>query len=269
MRPGAEADPVMLSAAEFDVVCEAEKLTEHRHVVLEVPSPGASRAERDRLVAEVWAGLRGRRLAETGRDRVDVDFGDLLALLDRPQRSVDVRIWADRRIRALAAGSGEAGVLAVVDGDVVELTALRGGALAEAAVSVAGDVPAGRGRSVSLPNDVLREAGRLAGTDDPHLFSDELRALGVPGDDAVDVSHMTAGMGVRGQFGAESRPRRGGRADRAERVVAFHDTPSGRYLHVVRPSGDGRRWSTIAPADGNRIAEYVRDLLDEVHEDRP
>ncbi|GGI73707.1 ESX secretion-associated protein EspG [Saccharopolyspora subtropica] len=264
MRPGAEADPIVLSTLEFDVVCEAEKLTDHRHIVLDVPSPGTTYTERAELVAEAWSALRRRRLAEPNRDRVDVEFADLLGLLDRPQRSIDVRIWADRPIRALASANGGNGLLTIVDGDIVELTPIRASSLAEAAVSVAGDAVPGRGRAVSLPNDVLREASAYAGQNNPLGFTDELRALGIPPDDAADIANMADGMGIRGQFGAESCPNRGGKPERANRVVAFHDTHQGRYLHVVRTSGDGRRWSTIAPADNAKLAEYVRELLAEV-----
>ncbi|MFI0468114.1 ESX secretion-associated protein EspG [Saccharopolyspora sp. 5N102] len=267
MRPGAEADPIVLSALEFDVVCEAEKLTERRHIILNVPSPGATYSERAQLVADVWAGLRERRLAEPHRDRVDVDLADLLGLLDRPQRSIDVRIWADRSIRALASANGGTGLLTIVDGDIVELTPIRASSLVEAAVSVAGDMPPGPGRAVSLPNEVLREASDYAGPNNPLLLTDELRALGIAPDDAADVANMADGMGIRGQFGVEVCPNRGGRPERANRVVAFHDTDKGRYSHVVRPSGDGRRWSTIAPADNARIAEYARELLAEVWDD--
>ncbi|GAA2357076.1 ESX secretion-associated protein EspG [Saccharopolyspora halophila] len=266
MRPGAEADPIYLSALEFDVACESERLTDRRHIVLDVPSPGATYAERARLVAGVWDELRQRGLAETGRDRLDVEFADVLALLDRPQRGIDLRIWADRSIRALACASADAGVLVIVDGDVVEITPIRSGALADAAVSVAGDTPPGPGRAVSLPNDTLRQAASIAGTTDRLAFTDELRAAGIPHSDAADVAAMSAGMTVRGQLGAEANPDRG-RPERAERVVAFHDTEQGRYLHVVRHTGDGRGWSTIAPASNARLAEYAGDLLAEVRRD--
>ncbi|RRO16240.1 ESX secretion-associated protein EspG [Saccharopolyspora rhizosphaerae] len=266
MRPGAEAEPIHLSALEFDVVCEAAGLDERRHVVLDVPSPGSTYSKRAELVAGAWESLRHKRLAETKRDRVEVELADLLGLLDRPQRSIDGRIWADRSIRALACANGGEGLLTVVDGDVVELTPVRGGALAEAAVSVAGDVPPGPGRAVSLPNDVLRQAADAAGAGNPLGLTDELRILGITHDDAADVANMADGMGVRGQFGAEGNPGRG-KPERAGRVVAFHDTGRGRYLHVVRRSGDGRAWSTLAPADNARLAEYVRDLLAEVWDD--
>ncbi|MCI2419239.1 ESX secretion-associated protein EspG [Saccharopolyspora sp. K220] len=267
MRPGAEADPIVLSALEFDVVCEAEKLTDRRHIILNVPSPGATFTERAQLVVDAWEGLRNRRLAEAKRDRVDVDFADLLGLLNRPQRSIDVRIWADRPIRALAAANGGTGLLAIVDGDIVELTPIRGSSLAEAAVSVAGEMSPGPGRAISLPNDILREASDYAGPSNPLVFTDELRSLGISPDDAADIANMADGMGIRGQFGVETCPNRGGKPERANRVVAFHDTGKGRYSHVVRASGDGRRWSTIAPADNARIAEYTKELLAEHWQD--
>ncbi|MEV4730812.1 ESX secretion-associated protein EspG [Saccharopolyspora sp. NPDC049426] len=266
MRPGAEAEPIHLSALEFDVVCEAAGFDERRHIILDVPSPGSTYTERAELVAQAWESLRHKRLAETKRDRVEVEFADLLGLLDRPQRSIDVRIWADRPIRALACANGGEGLLTVVDGDVVEMTPIRGGSLAEAAVSVAGDVPPGPGRAVSLPNGALRKASDVAGAGNPLGFTDELRILGVGHDDAADVANMANNMGIRGQFGAEGSAGRG-KPSRAGRVVAFHDTDRGRYLHVVRSSGDGRAWSTIAPADNGRLAEYVRELLAEVWDD--
>ncbi|MFC7340827.1 ESX secretion-associated protein EspG [Saccharopolyspora griseoalba] len=266
MRPGAEADSIYLSALEFDVACEAEKLTDRRHIVLDVPSPGATHTERARLVAGAWDELRRRGLAEAARDRLDVEFADLLALLDRPERGIDLRIWADRSIRALACASAGAGVLVIVDGDLVEIAPIRGGSLAAAAVSVAGELPPGPGRAVSLPNDVLREAAKVSGTADQLALTDELRALGVPHGDAADVANMSAGMAVRGQLGAEANPGRG-KPERAGRVVAFHDTDRGRYLHVVRRTGDGRAWSTIAPADSARLTEYARELLAEVWSD--
>ena len=65
------------------------------------------------------------------------------------------------------------------------------------------------------------------------------------------------------KFGAE-RARPGGPPLRADRVVAWHDTPSGRYLHLVKPSSDGRAWSTITPIDNVRLAGCVWELLNEV-----
>lgn len=264
MRPGAEAEPIAVSPLEFDVLCEAEGLADHRHIVLDVPSPGTTYTERAELVADAWASLRARGLAERRRDRVEPEFGDLLALLHRPRRSIDVRIWADRPIRALAAANGGTGLLTIVDSHVVEFTPVRASSLAPAAVSVAGEAQPGEGRAVSVLNESLRSAADRAGQHDPQRLVDELRVLGVPAEDATLVSRMADGMGMRGQFGAQSARDRWSPPVRANRVVGFHDTPVGRYLHVVRPSADGRGWSTIAPADNARITEYVAELLTEV-----
>ena len=122
MRPGADGEQIVLSALEFDVVCEAEGLTGRRHAVLTVPSPGATHTERARLVAQAWADLRARRLAEPGKDRLDEDVADLLVLLDRPQLSVDLRIWApDRSIRAAGSANGNAGLVTVVDLSLIHI----------------------------------------------------------------------------------------------------------------------------------------------------
>jgi hypothetical protein len=75
------------------------------------------------------------------------------------------------------------------------------------------------------------------------------------------LAAMFTGMVGRGQFGVE---RTGRTVQRANRVVAFHDTQRGRYLYVTRPSADGRLWATVTPADNRGIANSVWELLDEV-----
>jgi hypothetical protein len=70
-------------------------------------------------------------------------------------------------------------------------------------------------------------------------------------------------MNVRGQF-CVSRAQRDQRLVRAERVVAFHDTPRGRYVHLAKPSADGRVWSTVTPADNRRLIGCVQELMTEV-----
>lgn len=250
----------MLSTLEFDVAWEAARLA-RRNVALDVPSPGITHTERAEFVKGAWGTLEGRGLASSGR--VAPEIADTLALLANPQVSFDIWIWANgRKIKGLAASAGEDGILAVVDGDEVWLIEARGSALAEAAVSVAGDMPAGYGRSISLPNEVLRKASDEAGKNAEKLVL-ALERQGLPLHEAQELAAMCDGMSTRGQFGAE-RGQRGGPPARANRVVAFHDTPSGRFLHQVRPSTDGRSWSTITPVDNLRLASCVWELLQEV-----
>ncbi|MCP2166177.1 ESX secretion-associated protein EspG [Goodfellowiella coeruleoviolacea] len=250
---------VVLSTLEFDVVWESERLP-NRHVALDVPSPGITHTERAALVGGAWESLEGRGLARSGR--VVPELADRLAVLAHPAVSVDCWVWADRKISALAGAAGNDAMLAVVDRDEVWLIDTRASALAEAAVSVAGDMPAGGGRSVSLPTDELQQAAAEVG-DDPELLITALARRGVPLSEAQTLAGMVSGMGTKGQFGAQ-RAGRQGPPERADRVIAFHDTPAGRYLHQIRPSTDGRRWSTITPADNQRLASCVWELLDEI-----
>jgi hypothetical protein len=251
---------VVLSTLEFDVAWEGERLA-RRNVALDVPSPGITHTERAVFVEQAWGSLAERGLA--ANRRLTPELADAFALLANPQVSIDLWIWVDRRkIKGLAAAAGDVAVLAVVDGDEVWLIESRAGALAEAAVSVAGDMPAGYGRSISLPNDVLRAASEEAGRDAEKLVL-ALERHGLPLHEAQELAAMCDGMSTRGQFGVE-RARPGGPPVRAGRVVAWHDTPSGRYLHQARPSSDGRSWSTITPIDNARLAGCVWELVQEV-----
>jgi hypothetical protein len=227
-----------------------------------VPSPGVTRNQRAELVAAAWAGLAERGLADRGR--VDSELADRLALLAYPERSVDGWVWADREIRGLAAQAGRDALLGVVDRGEVWLIPARDSSFVEAAVSMAGECPAGRGRSTSIPLDVLRAADEAAGGAAMSLVV-ELTERDIGLGKAQIMAGMFSGMVGRGQFGAERVS--GGRnrsTRRAERVVAFHDTDRGRYLYLTRPSADGRVWATVRPADNNGVAAAVWELLDEV-----
>lgn len=250
---------VVLSTLEFDVLWEYERLP-LKHVALDVPSPGKTHTERARLVAATFDALEQRGLA-TG-ERAVAELADWLNLLAYPQVSVDGWVWTDHKITALAAGAGGQGLLAVVDGSEVWLIPARDTALAEAAVSIAGDIPAGPGHSVSVPTDVLHAAD-VAARGDPLELSAALIGTGVSGADAKALATMLEKLVARGQFGVE-RAHRDQRRHRADRVVAFHDTPGGRYVYLAKPSSDGRMWSTITPADNARLAGFVTELLDEV-----
>jgi hypothetical protein len=250
---------LVLSALEFDVIWESERLPA-RHVALDVPSPGKTHAERAELVKQSWEALESRGLAESGR--VVPEIADGLGLLAHPQVSIDCWVWAGREVKAFAAQVGRRAQLAVIDEGKVWLIPARDSALAESAVSVAGEQAPGPGRSVSLPNDLV-----VAADDESHgdtkKFITKLEAKGVSLTDAQTLTAMLGGITTRGQFGVERR-HRDQRIVRADRVVAFHDTAEGRYLDLVRPSPDGRQWCTVTPADNQRLATCVWELLEEV-----
>lgn len=250
---------VVLSALEFDVIWESERLPQ-RHVALDVPSPGRTHTERASLVKQAWAELEARGLANGGR--AAGELVDRIQVLAHPDLSVDGWVWAGREVKVFAARTGRIAQLAVIDEGKVWLIPSRDTALAESAVSVAGEIGPGPGRSVSLPNDLVAAADdRSKG--DTRAFITTLQDKGVALKDAQSMTAMLAGITTRGQFGAERR-HRDQRIVRADRVVAFHDTEQGRYLDLVRPSTDGRLWCTVTPADNHRIASCVWELLEEI-----
>lgn len=250
---------VVLSALEFDVLWAGARFP-RRHVVLDVPSPGATHSERAKLEAQAWASLGERGLAKG--TRADSELADQLALLANPQQSVDVWVWTDRQIRALATSTGNNALLAVVDNDQVWLIPARPTSFAQSAVSVAGECPAGEGRSVSLPLDTLRAAEQEVGGE-PAAIITALNRRGIALPDAQELAAMFTNIRARGQFGAQ-RTLRDGRIRRADRVIAFHDTDWGRYLYLARAEGGRAPWVTVTPANNARIAENVAELLDEL-----
>jgi hypothetical protein len=256
--PGPTAS-LVLSALEFDVLWEALDLPA-KHVALDVPSPGKTHTERRELVAQVWRSLADRGLADGLRP--DGELLDRLVLLAHPELTIDSWVWTDRQISALTAVSGDGVVMGVLDGDEVWLIPARETALCEAAVSIAGELGPGPGRSVSVPSEILQSADAQA-KGEPHLFVTALDERGVDLTDAQVLASMLGGSVLRGQVGVERR-RRDGRMVRADRVVAFHDTYGGRYLYLRKPSTDGQDWSTVTPADNRRLAASVQELLDEV-----
>ncbi|HEX4726069.1 MAG TPA: ESX secretion-associated protein EspG, partial [Pseudonocardiaceae bacterium] len=207
---------VVLSTLEFDVLWEAQRFP-RRHVALDVPSPGVTLRQRAELVAKAWAGLAERGLAVRGasdrgagergagdrggaeRSRAEPELADRLALLAYPESSVDGWIWTDREIRCLAAQSGRHAMLGVVDRDEVWLIPARDSSFVEAAVSTAGQCPAGWGRSISVPQDTLRAADEAA-CGDPKALIVQLEERDVPLGQAQVLAAMFTGIVGRGQF---------------------------------------------------------------------
>ncbi|QFU94461.1 ESX secretion-associated protein EspG [Amycolatopsis sp. YIM 10] len=256
---GSPNGSLVLSALEFDMLWEAQGLPE-RHVALDVPTPGHTHAERAALVERAWRTLADKRLAR-GR-RADGELLDMLNLFARPKVGIDVWVWAEREIHGLAVSVGSDALLGVVDGDEVWLIPTRDSSLAEAAVSVTGELNPGVGRSVSLPHDVLVEADADARGDAKALVT-ALEDRGIPLWQCQELAGMLIGTVARGQFGVE-RQGRDGTMRRAPRVVAFHDTDAGRYLFQLARNTDNRNWATVAPADNALLAQRVWELMEEV-----
>jgi hypothetical protein len=250
---------IVLSALELEILWEVERLPP-RHAALEVPSPGTTHGERAELVEQAWASLRARGLAR-GRN-ASGELIDMLNLFAHPKIAIDVWIWTDREIKGLAVSFGSQALLGVVDAGEVWLIPAWPGRLAEAAVSVAGELAPGVGQSISVPHDLLVEADAEARGEAKALVT-ALEDRDVPLWQAQELAGMLVGQEARGQFGVQ-RAGRDGQLRRADRVVSFYDTDAGRYLFQLGRNTDGRDWATVTPADNQLLARRLWELLDEV-----
>jgi hypothetical protein len=250
-------DPVIISTLEFDVLWEHLGL-ETMPLVLKVPSPGKTREERRTIEDQVWRQLGARGLG--GPRALDPTLEDLLHVLNRPQQEIDARMWLNERsVRVLAAGKGQAGVLAVLDGGQLILRPAEADGLPREALTTLPAAPAGEGHSITLPSADLDAAATSAST--PEELEEALRGR-VRADDAHTLAEMVRDATNRGQFGAAARDKWGKRV-RPDRVVAFYDTPKGRYLQMRRAADGQPPWSTISPVDYRRLHHHLVELLAE------
>lgn len=254
-----ERTPTVLSALEFDVLWEHLRLGT-LPLVVKVPSPGKTHEERADLEARAWADLEARGL---GRPvDVDPDLEELLGVLAKPTREVDVRAYVGRNVRVLAAATGESAAVAELSEGSVTLRRVSATGLPSAALAVLPSAAAGPGQSVTLRTEDFEEAANEAGGT-REGFGKALLAKGLRVDDADALAEMIKDVSCLGNFGAAARDRLG-RRRRAERVVSFFDTEDGRYVQVRRPADDGTLWTTISPADVRKLTHQVTELLDEV-----
>jgi hypothetical protein len=251
-----------LSRLEFELCWDHLKLGEYP-TILAIPSHGATLDERRALFHGAWDGLRARGLVERGA--LDACLAGWLELLSRPEREVDARLRLDAgpRVRAVAAARRGHAVLAVLTADELRLSPVDESSLAAAVVSLLPPHPTPRSRSISLPAADLERAAAAAG-ESPTRMENALRDSGLPRPDAQKVGSVLGSVVRMGQFGAAARPtERGGPGPRRRGpyAVSFYDTPEGRWQFTRRPSGDGREWSTLSPADHPRLVHSVSELL--------
>ncbi|MBO0841153.1 MAG: ESX secretion-associated protein EspG [Sciscionella sp.] len=228
-------------------------------VVLSVPSPGGTRAERAMLVDVAW-----KSLADKGYGRqvgLDPRLIRYLRLLAKPDREVDARLWLDRPTRALAATADGLAILVVKADNKLIMREASPAGMPRAVLSVVPERAAGPGESVALPTAVFEAAAKAAST--RAGFEMALRQHGVRDRDAAALTTMIGDVLGQGQFGAAARDRWGAR-HRAGHVISFFDTPDGRYVQVRKSSVSGEPWSTIAPVDHRRLLQHITAMLDEV-----
>jgi hypothetical protein len=247
--------PITISALEFDVLVEHLRLSEVP-LVLQVPSPGRTYAERQTLVATAWQSLEDRGL---GRQlSVDDRLAHLLRLLERPDQEIDGRFGATKGVRLLVAATGDEAVFALLTKHGLTLSEIPPTGLAREALGALPSVPAGPGESITVrAADMDAAAANATGQE---TFEQALRRRGLPARDAAVLRQMFGNIRRQGQFGASARNRWGHRR-RAPHVIGFFDTDAGRYLQLRQSTPDDTVWSTVSPADTRLLIAQLADLL--------
>lgn len=248
----------VLSTVEYEVAWSALELGGMPYP-LYVPSPGVSADERHEVVERARKSMRRKGLLHG--DRFDTELEAMLRVLAGPTASVDVAGYTGKPLLGLAASDGRSGVLAWLGGDQFAVRRVRAGALTSI-VELIPSCPPGTGQAMSVRRDALRQAlDPDEVDDDPFGFDDDgersaLIRAGVSPRDADALLHLTGKDRVAGgQFGVNTPGRHGMRRDPT--LVTWFDTGDGRYL-VVHRNG----WLSLAPADDQRIAARIGELLD-------
>ena len=223
-----------LSSYEFDVLWGLDRMP----YPLAVPRIGRTPAERSVLAGEVRRALSDRGLVAQD-ERVDAGLAALLRLLGDYRVAVDLVGDIGYPVRALAATDGQTGVLALLAGGELWLTAI---APAELVPAIVGVLPGG----VS-PGSVPYQRTTVLGDDAVAV---------VLGRDAVVLSRLPAICRAAGRFGV-STGARGPLPD----TVTWLDTETGPYL----VAHEGARLS-IGPTGPADVARRITDLLSTVED---
>jgi EspG family len=210
-----------LSATELDVVWRTADLGA-LPLVIDVPSPGATHAERAVLERRVWTDLVARGLADD-HGRPHWRLANQLAIIARRTRSLQLRVFGDGATRAILATRGPHSVLGVL-GDRFRLTSTPATGLATTLLALLPEVPAGQGHSVNIDTTAFGAATRAAKP------LDKLRRQGMSTDNGRTLLAMTTGSVRTIQIVAETREP-DGRITRSQ-PVSVHDTPNGRYRTI-------------------------------------
>ncbi|TWH18973.1 ESX secretion-associated protein EspG [Prauserella rugosa] len=245
---------IRVSASAFDILW-ADLCAGPPPGVLDVPSGGRTGAERARIREDVYANLAERGLVPDGR--LDPALTERLAVLASAPVTVEGEFLFDlddpHPLRAVvAARTTGRGVLAVQPQRTIGLAAVGEGREFAEAAAVLPDVEAGPGNGVSLPSTALAAAddpvfGEVSGS---RAHERQLREVL-----AIQARPVLAA----GQFSVYRLGAGSGRRNRVGGLTWFL-TDVGAYTGVTAPGADGLPWTTVAPADRERVAARLADL---------
>lgn len=218
--------------------------------------------------AAVWRPRDDRRRVETegrtefmrmglldNRGRLEVEFAASLAVLCRA--GAEFYGWineGDKTKGVLAGAIGREAILAIREGEWVQLTQIRPESLPMALVAQTPDVPPSRGEAVTvLRSDMLATVGgrqRTAAGVGMRPAPPEVRIV-----QQVMAQPLTGG----GELYVAVRDRMGRRRP-VQIPLRYADTQNGRWLNYMTPSGDGDERVLVAPATRADLAARLQEM---------
>ncbi len=235
--------------------------------VFEVPSVGATEADRARLRQAVLTDLAARDLAYRGRLGPEVE--ESLTTLSRFDRAIEAIGILDEgeRLCVRLATNGRIAVRARKDDQTVTFDMFRPEGLVHEAVQLIGTDKPGPGRSVTFQETALVARSRPRHSAEPDEFGGVLQRARpeATGDDLARRAAAAMWEKPRkraGMFTVYGRDRLG--REHTLPVLGWFDTEDGRYLAHTRPSPDGQQWTTYSPADAVRIGQQLAGMLNAV-----
>jgi ESX secretion-associated protein EspG len=248
-----------LTCEQYDICWADLNLGEHVYP-LRIRSYGQTYEERARLRRRVYQQLRARGLARG--EQLEPALHDALTLLARATVWVDMHWLAEpgqtETDRAVAARSGDHGLVARLDHAGLRLMLCRGASLLLALIDQLPATAAAAGQSLTLPKAALAPcppAERASVYDTSPATSGRFRHQ------VRTLETVLAKPRLRGgQIVANARDRTGKR--HRCRPMEWFDTEAGRWTARLQPTADGDEYLTVAPADSARIATQIAETLD-------
>jgi hypothetical protein len=212
----------------------------------EIPSVGATLAERAERRAAMWRDLTSRGLVTDGRPAPGI--AAMLTVLARGQSVIcSFGIMDGRLTRAMAATDGDIAVLAVQTARNVHIAAIEPGELPNEIVHL---LPAARpfpARPVTVPDTAGEDGGMV-------------RAPTAEDSDGEQAARMLAGRRVRaGYFTARRRDDSG--TVHTSTALAWVDTDRGRFSSRFVVDAAGRRYTAHTPVGRDDLVTQLAALL--------
>ncbi|RZS44917.1 ESAT-6 protein secretion system EspG family protein [Herbihabitans rhizosphaerae] len=250
-----------LSFAAADIVSEMLQVN-LRLYPLQFPSFGELIEDRKRIGGAVMTDLDKRGLARGGR--LDPEVVEAVRLVNFYDRAIAVLGSAgERKIFARLAAAGKQAVLVQMEDQHLKFETIRPESLVHTAVNLLPDLKPGPGQSVTVAKEPPEPKHRAVDDEDRGFFE----AVQAPSNSSDARRRAAEAMLDRPRIGAGffvvSTRDRLGRETQAPGLTWF-DTDAGRYLVQAHAGPNGGDSGTYSPADKNRMAQQLQELLDTV-----